>query len=49
MKVIKRSGEEVEYNKQNIINAISRANTEVMDNEKLSNEDLEKIHGIYAH
>ena len=43
MKVIKRSGEEVEYNKQNIINAISKANKEVMDEEKLSNDEILQI------
>ena len=43
MKVIKRSGEEVEYNEQNIINAISKANQEVMDEEKLSNDEILQI------
>ena len=43
MKVIKRSGEEVEYNEQNIINAISKANKEVMDEEKLSNDEILQI------
>ena len=39
MKVIKRSGEEVDYNEKNIINAISKANNDVIYNEKL-NEDV---------
>ena len=43
MKVIKRSGEEVEYNEKNIINAISKANKEVMDEEKLSNDEILQI------
>lgn len=43
MKVIKRNGEEVDYNEQNIINAISRANNDVAPAQRLSLNTIEQI------
>lgn len=43
MKIIKRSGIEVDFNISNIINAIKKANNEVTGNEKLSDEQIEDI------
>ena len=45
MKVIKRDGREVNYDRNKIIIAIQKANDEVPFNEKISDE---KIHGIVA-
>ena len=45
MKVIKRDGREVNYDRNKIIIAIQKANDEVPVNEKISDE---KIHGIVA-
>ena len=43
MKVIKRNGEIVDYNRQKIINAIEKANKEVEGSEKASKLDIEEI------
>ena len=43
MKVIKRSGKEVKFNIQNIINAISRANTNVEEVNRISDEEILEI------
>lgn len=43
MKVIKRDGREVEYDKSKIINAISKANAEVMINDRISDEKINEI------
>lgn len=42
-KVIKRNGEEVDYNKKKIIIAISNANTEVSGDDKISRAGIEKV------
>ena len=43
MKVIKRNGEIVDYNRQKIVNAIEKANKEVEGSEKASKLDIEEI------
>ena len=43
MKVIKRCGEEVTFNKTNIINAISQANQRVRLSERLTNAEIKEI------
>ena len=43
MKIIKRSGIEVDFNINNIINAVKKANNEVDGNEKLTDEQIEDI------
>ena len=43
MKVIKRNGEIVNFDKQKIINAIEKANKEVEENEKASKMDIQEI------
>ncbi len=43
MKIIKRSGEEQEFDSSKIINAVSKANTTVKESLRLSDEQLEDI------
>lgn len=43
MKIIKRSGIEVDFNINNIINAVKKANNEVDGDEKLTDEQIEDI------
>ncbi|SFA83398.1 ribonucleoside-triphosphate reductase class III catalytic subunit [Acetitomaculum ruminis DSM 5522] len=43
MKIIKRSGIEVEYNGEKIISAVSRANKEVSEADRLSQKQIEMI------
>ena len=43
MKVIKRSGQEVDFNRKKIENAISKANTEVNEIHQLSNAQIQAI------
>lgn len=43
MKIIKRNGNEVEFDKEKIINAILKANTEVDDSKKCSEENANNI------
>ena len=43
MIVIKRDGREVEYDNTKIINAINKANMEVTENERVSNEKIQEI------
>lgn len=43
MKVIKRNGRAVEYNKEKIITAIQKANNEVPQKEKATNNEIKKI------
>lgn len=43
MKIIKRDGREVDYERDRIIVAISKANAEVPDDEKISEEKIEAI------
>ena len=43
MKVIKRNGAEVQFDRQKIKNAISKANMSVEDSERMTENDIEKI------
>ena len=43
MKIIKRSGMEVEFDRSKIIAAVKRANNSVVEGEKVSDEQVEKI------
>ena len=43
MKIIKRSGMEVEFDRSKIIAAVKRANNSVVEAEKVSDEQVEKI------
>lgn len=43
MIIIKRNGSEAEFNIQNIITAISKANAEVIEAEQLTEEQIQKI------
>lgn len=43
MKVIKRNGREVEYDRDKIILAIQKANKEVAQNEKVSDDEISSI------
>ena len=43
MRIIKRDGREVAYNRSKIIMAISKANAEVPEEEKISDEKIEEI------
>ena len=43
MKVIKRDGREVDYDRQKIITAIQKANNEVVKKERASKEDINSI------
>ena len=43
MKIIKRSGKEVDFDKNKIINAISKANNEVTEDLKMGKEVIIKI------
>ena len=43
MKIIKRDGTEVDFDINKIINAVSKANAEVVDNKKLSKEEIKSI------
>ena len=43
MKIIKRSGMEVEFDRSKIIAAVKRANNCVVEGEKVSDEQVEKI------
>ena len=46
MKVIKRDGHTVNYDRSKIITAIKKANAEVEDCEKVSEEKIEEILGL---
>lgn len=43
MKIIKRNGEEVVFDEEKIVNAIKKANNEVFDGDKLTEEQIFKI------
>lgn len=43
MIVIKRDGQEVNYNRSKIIVAIGKANEEVPEEERISNQEIEEI------
>lgn len=43
MKIIKRDGREVDYDRSKIITAITKANAEVPDEEKITDESIESI------
>ena len=43
MYIIKRNGSQVEFDNSKILNAISKANKEVIDKEKLSDEEIQEI------
>lgn len=43
MIVIKRNGQEVQYDKSKIINAINKANAEVVEEQRISDENIELI------
>ena len=43
MKIIKRNGTEVQFDRSKIIAAITKANNEVLETEKLQNYDIEDI------
>ena len=43
MKIIKRSGTEVEFDIEKIISAVRRANKEVVENDRLSDEQIDNI------
>ena len=43
MKVIKRDGRAVDYDKQKIVVAIEKANKEVRRNERVSKEEINSI------
>ena len=43
MKIIKRDGREVDYDRSKIITAINKANAEVSEEEKISEEKIEQI------
>lgn len=43
MKIIKRNGEEVKFNKEKIVNAISKANKEVKPSLQLSSNIINEI------
>lgn len=43
MKIIKRDGTEVDFDVNKIINAVSKANAEVVDNKKLKDEEIKDI------
>ena len=43
MRIIKRDGREVAYNRSKIIMAISKANAEVPDEEKVTEDKIEEI------
>ena len=43
MKIIKRNGSEVEFNGKKIVNAITKANHEVLEEKQLSEDDIEYI------
>ena len=43
MKIIKRDGREVDYNRSKIITAIKKANAEVPEEEKVNEETMESI------
>ena len=43
MKVIKRDGRVVDYNKEKIVVAIQKANQEVMQTKRATNEEIKEI------
>ena len=43
MKIIKRNGAEAVFDSVKIINAVSKANDEVIEDDKLSSEEIEQI------
>ena len=43
MKIIKRSGMEVEFDRSKIIAAVKRENNSVVEGEKVSDEQVEKM------
>ena len=43
MKIIKRSGKEVVFDRRKIVSAIERANTEVAEKYRLSGEQINRI------
>ena len=43
MKIIKRNGQEVTFNKSNIVNALNKANQKVRLDVRLTNDEIKEI------
>ena len=43
MKIIKRNGQEVTFNKSNIVNALNKANQKVRIDVRLTNDEIKEI------